>query len=395
MEPLQPAEPGDFEEPELLDSSATPAPTSVRTVVIAVLVAGAVGLVAALGFGGATDRSAPEPSPTPNPTSSPTPSAVSWPSPREPSPTPTRPPVFSSSGFLADLDLVVFARSNRAVYRIDTRARQVTRTPVTGLASSGPVTFLSTTNGVIIRPLDEVGGFGVIDGQPARPLTGLLTNGGEYFPGPSGRVWAITALSPSRYVANLTDAAGSRIYQRVNATGTGAFRADGAGGLFYTDVGGTYQATPSGLRRVTPGLVVAASRDRFLAVECDERYSCRTFVYDRRTDTRRRTASLRLQPGPPATLSPDGRHVALWNWGETSGPALTVVEVTTGRRIAGFPVANTDTFVDPSVIWLPDGRLLWLRNSRLAVFDPRTRETAASSLRLPPLVQLAIRAPAG
>ncbi len=394
MEPLQPAEPGDFEEPELLETSATSGPSSVRTVVIAILVVGAVGLVAALGFGGATDRSAPEPSPTPNPTSSPTPSTISWPSPRAPSPTPTRPPVFSSSGFLADLDVVVFARSDRAVYRIDTRARQVTRTAVAGPASGGPVTFLTTPDGVIIRPQDEVGGVAVIDGQPARPLTGLLTSGDQFLPGATGRLWAITALSPSRFVANLTDSAGSRMYVRVNVTGTGVLEADGAGGLFYTDVGGTYRATPSGLRRVTPGRVVATSRNRFVAVECDERYACLTFVYDRRTDTRRRAASLHLQPGPPATLSPDGRHVALWNWGETSGPTLTVVEIKTGRRIAGLPLGDTD-MLDPSAIWLPDGRLLWLRNSRLAVFDPRTRETAATSLRLPPLVQLTVRAPAG
>lgn len=392
VEPLLPAEPGDFEEPEVLESSPTSAaPSSLRTAVIAIVVAGVVGLVAVLGFGGAAGRSAPEPSPT----FVPTPSAISWPSPRAPSPTPTRPPVFSSSGFLADLDIVVFARSNRAVYRIDTRAGQVTRTRVSELSPSGPVIFLPTSDRVIIRPLDEGAGFALIDGQPARPLTGLLISGGEFFPGVADRVWSITALSPSRYVANLTDPAGSRIYARVNVTGTGTFGADGAGGLFYTDVGGTYQATPSGLRRVTSGRVVATSRNRFLAVECDERYACRTLLYDRRTDTRRRVGGLRLEPGPPGVLSPDGRHLALRNWGESSGPSLSVVEVGTGRQIASFSMEDADISIDPSAIWLPDGRLLWLRNSRLAVFDPRTRQTSASSLRLAPLVQLAVRPPAG
>ncbi len=356
---------------------------------IAVLVAGVVGLVAVLGFGGPTGRSAPEPSPT----LVPTPSAISWPSPRTPSPSPTRPPVFSSSGFLADLDIVVFARSSRAVYRINTRAQQVTRTRISERSSSGPVTFLALPDRVIVRPLDEVGGSAVTDGQSAGPLTGLLASGGEYFPGTADRVWSITALSPSRFVASLTDAAGSRIYTRVNVVGTGSFGADGAGGLFYSDIGGTYQATPSGLRRVTSGRVVATSRDRFLAIECDDRYTCRSFVYDRRTDTRRRVGPLRLNPGPPGTLSPDGRYVVLPNGGEGSVATLTVVEVKTGRQIAGFRLV--DTFVDPSATWLPDGRLLWLRNSRLAVFDPRTRQSVGSSLRLAPLVQLAIRAPAG
>jgi hypothetical protein len=402
VEPLRPGEPNDFDdnfrsgidddaaEPERLDTTLPAVPRStVRRLVLGAIAVGSAALVGATVLGGPSGESASDPGPTPTPT----PSAVSWPSPREASPTPRWPSVFSTGGFLADLDLVVFARTSRSVYRIDTRAKRVTRTRIPGLESSDQLAFLATPDRVILRPHREAGGFDVVDGKPPRALTGILSGGGTYLPGPSGYVWTITDKTAATRVASLTDSAGSRVHSTVTAPVGGEFSTDGTGGLLYSSIGGAYQAKPSGLRRVTTGRVVATSRDRFLTVECDERYTCRTYLLDRRTDVRRRVASLRPDLGPQGLLSPDGRYAALADWGAGSRPQYVVVEVNTARRIAAFSLGSPDVFGDPSAAWLPDGRLLFLRETQVAVFDPRTRRTTTPTVRLPPLVQLALRTP--
>ena len=45
----------------------------------------------------------------------------------------------------------------------------------------------------IIRPLDNVPGYVVPDGRPARPLTGMLARGDLLLPGPSpAEEWAVS-----------------------------------------------------------------------------------------------------------------------------------------------------------------------------------------------------------
>lgn len=423
MDPIRPAEPGDISgdsfgdsggdtaEPERLDSGPPVAvPAAVRRGVLAAVIGGTALILGVALFGESLGRGTSTPGAVESPSPSASATPVNFPSPRQPTPTPTRPPVFSSSGFLADLDVVVFARSNRAVFRIDTAARQVTRTPTEGLDSTGEVSLLALDDRVLIRPWDDVNGFEVVDGRPARRLTGQLAGSGQYLPGPPGRLWTISSMiTGGTMTARLTDATGRRTFAEVEVASSGALHPDGAGGLFYEQIGGTYQAEPSGLRRVTPGKVLATSRNLFLATECDERFACGTFVYDRRTGSRRRTGpadpergSFGTSPdtryqemGPPGTLSPDGRYAALRFWEPTSGPSLVVIDVRSGARLASFSLEDDESFSDPSAIWLPDGRLLWLRESRLAVFDPRTKQTERSTMRMPPLIQIALRPPAG
>lgn len=411
MEPIRRADPGDIGgdngnidgdsdvlgEPERLESAPPVAvPPAVRRVVIGAAVGVAALIMAVVLLGESIGRSAPAPgaveSPTPTPSSTP----VSFPSPQQPTPTPARPAVFGSSGFLADLDLVVYVRSNRALFRIDTKARQVTRTPM-GLDSDEPVSLMALNDRVLVRPWDERGGFVVVDGRPPRRLTGPLAGGGAYYPGPAGRVWTISStVTDGKVTANLTDASGKRVFASIELATSGTIYGDGAGGLFYEEIGGTYQATSSGLRRVTGGRILATSRHVFLATECDDEFACGTYAYDRRTETRRRVGPAQAERSIPGVLSPNGRYVALQLWESTSGPSLGVIEASSGKQIGLFPMGeDSDGFHDASGVWLPDGRLLWLRESRLAVFDPRSKQLARSRLRLPPLIQLAVRQPAG
>ncbi len=146
---------------------------------------------------------------------------------------------------------------------------------------------------------------------------------------------------------------------------------------------------------MTSGKILATSRTAFLATECDRRFACGTYAYDRRTGTRRRVGPAVAEQSFPGALSPDGRHVVLQRWESTAAPTLAVIEVANGKEVASFPLREDGSYSDPSAVWLSDGRLIFLREARLAVFDPRTRQTARTSLRLPGLIQLAVRQPAG
>lgn len=396
MEPIAPGEPGDIGEPERLDIGAEPPIRSrARATVLAAVAGGAVLLVAVTALSGllTPSASAPESDPVPTPTRTPTP--ISWPTPRQPTPTPSRPAVFSSSGFLSDLDVDVFVRSTRAVFRIETQAGRVTRTAVPGLESSGPVWFLAAHDRVLVRPMDAVPGQAVVDGTGARPLTGLLASVGNYLPGPDGRIWVV-AIDGDQSSARLTDAAGSRVWETVRAPGTGGFSADGAGGLFFAAAtGGTYQATSAGLRRVTRGAVLATSRDRYLSLECDDRFACEHVLHDRRTGGRERVGRASGAQQSTGVLSADGRYAALVSWRENAGPTLEVIELAGGQQLLSVELDEAEWGGEMPAAWLPDGRLLGLRDTRLFVFDPRSGQTTRSSIRLPPLRQLALRLPAG
>ncbi len=405
MEPLRPAEPGDFGDPERPDGDperleagpSRPTASRARTIVLATAVIATGILVAGTALSGVTGSGGPQPVSvqSPTPTASRTP--INWPAPRRPTPTP-QPPEFGSSGFLADLDVVVYARSRRAVYRIDTAAEKVTRTPMEQLGSTGPVAFLPLPDRVLVRPLDEVAGFQVVDGEPATQLGGLLAHGGMYLPGPKDRIWVIDTPENGRSRARLTDRSGRRVYATIRSPGFGSFSADGAGGLFYTDIGGVYRASASGLRRVTSGSILATGPKQFLTLECDETFACGIFGYQHgagASEPPRRVGPAELTQGASGELSPDGRYAAVVVWIDDDGPVLVVHDVRAGRRINAWLITDDDGFGAPPLAWLPDGRLLSLRNGRLSVFDPRTNESASTTLRLPPLLQVALRPPAG
>jgi hypothetical protein len=64
------------------------------------------------------------------------------------------------------------------VVRIQLRAGRITRTAIPALQSTGPIYLVVGPDRAVIRPLDFVTGYVVPDGQPARPLSGALGNGG-------------------------------------------------------------------------------------------------------------------------------------------------------------------------------------------------------------------------
>jgi hypothetical protein len=330
------------------------------------------------------------------PESAPTPSALRLPTraPTTSSPTPpTGPVVVRRSGPLVqglEVDWELFARTDDTVYRIDVRTGRVTATRHESLGTSGPVTFVADGHGVVLRPMDEGTGVAVPDGRPARPLQGLLASGGYTLPGPPGTVWVDSRPSTmgGTTAMRLVRFDGTATRESV-AVDSGYFSSDGAGGLLISDVGGVWEARPDGLRRVTPGGVMATGRRHYLVVDCDERHSCHSSLYDRKNRTQRRLAIPYPGGWYDGALSPDGRYVAFTRFeGDDQRATLEVFDLRTSRTLV------RTTGPDPGVsqtdrLWSPDGR--WLAgvvDGRLALIDLRTGRRTTPSLPLSSLVQL-------
>ncbi|HEX8767825.1 MAG TPA: hypothetical protein VF714_05610, partial [Jatrophihabitans sp.] len=76
-----------------------------------------------------------------------------------------------------------------AVVRIQPDTGRIIRTALPDVRSGGPVYLLTGPDRVIVRPLDDVPAYAVLDGQPAQELP-PLNQGGPVFPGPkSGQMW--------------------------------------------------------------------------------------------------------------------------------------------------------------------------------------------------------------
>lgn len=234
-------------------------------------------------------------------------------------------------------------------------------------------------------------GFVVIDGQPARPLTGALAaDGSTAQPGPRGRIWIMTFPENGRATATLTDFTGRRVSSTLRIRGSGWFSSDGAGGLLFSGVGGTYRATPGGLRRLTSGGVIATGPRHYLTIECDARHVCGSYLYGRESSEKRRVASVYTNDVGNGHLSRDGRYAAWVRWGD-SGSTLRVTDLRTNRTLGSFPLGGESPTEEGLMVWLPDGRLLGVSEGRLFVFDPRRSRTVRPNLRLPPLIQVALR----
>jgi hypothetical protein len=100
----------------------------------------------------------------------------------------------------------LYGRGPGALVRIEPARGLITRTTVPGLLSSGLVSFVIGADAVIIRPIDRVPGYLVVDGRSSRPIVLAPGSGGPVFPGPSpSQVWMQTGddTSPTLTLSEL------------------------------------------------------------------------------------------------------------------------------------------------------------------------------------------------
>jgi len=313
---------------------------------------------------------------TPAPPSSPSRSAIQFGStspPVEPSPSPVRPVVVNLGrqllGVTAGWELYV--RRADEVVRIQLALGRVTRTPVPTLASGSAVTFVAVSGGVVVRPWDNVPGYFVRDGEPARPVDAAS---GQVFPGPvPDELWAMDADGRALSSIGLDGGLTGRSIRLPAADQWWPVAADGAGSVIVRGIGGDYVARPDGLHRISTGNVVAVGRTGWLAVECDARARCATVAIDRRTGARRHLGVAPVGSRSDGLIAPDGSFAVVYAFNRSS-VAIHLVDLASGADHRLDVALSPDVPVAGTLAWSPDSRWLFaISGGQVVAIDLRTR----------------------
>jgi hypothetical protein len=301
-------------------------------------------------------------------------------------------------------DWELFARGYNYLVRIQLASGKVTRTVVPPLESNNPVvSFLVGPHEVVVRSYDEVPGYVVHDGDPARLLSGVLANyAGPLLPGPDdSQAWALVG-GPGYQRLSLVGLNGKVTGTSIRLPPGGPQAAtaipDGRGyAMILTSANRIYDAGPTWDRRV-PSTVIATGPTAWLSLSCHRR--CRNVV----TDTT--SGALRTLPGPGLTesafawptlgvIAPDGSVAAVPAFEASPsgvGVVLDLVNLRTGT------CTEADVAMDPvpayqGMVWSPDSRWLFVVASggRLEAVNPSTGRATALGMPLPPVSQVAVR----
>jgi hypothetical protein len=289
----------------------------------------------------------------------------------------------------------LFGLDGSGVVAVQLSRGHIIRTTVPPLRSDGPVFFVAARGETIIRPLDNVPGYVVPDGQPAQRLTGLLARGGTLLPGPTlTEQWfgstSLALLGPGGQQVNAHLAAVARAWASPWVI------ADGAGGVLLLDFFSQveeYDARP-GLLRHLGAQLVAVGPTTWLGMNCASG-PCQDVAISAVT------GASRPLPGPPVTLTPwsstlgavapDGRTAAVIVPGGDEPGTLELVSLITGSQMrVAVPVNGARS---SQLAWAPDSRWLFVvtANGRLDVVNPRTGRAQDLGLGLSGISQIAIR----
>ena len=311
----------------------------------------------------------------------------------------------------------LFARGPNELLRIQLAQGKITQTYVPPLETASPdVAFVIGAHEAVIRPSDLVPGYVVPDGGQARPLTGVLSDGGPLVPGPVGSQAAwVASGSPTSPGLSLITLTGHRSGPSIRFQSGGpqvpaTAISDGRGDVLVTDNNdfAVYDSGP-GWDRPVPGTVIAIGPTEWLVDACDPLgLHCRDEVVGASS------GSQRALPGaPPAgpyyyfdwpptgVISPDGSTAALAESGRNERLTVHLVDLRTGAtRDLNVPVGMSggDLNVggnanENSMVWSPDGRWLFVAatGGKLVVVDTRTGRVEGLGVRLPAVDQVAIR----
>jgi hypothetical protein len=288
----------------------------------------------------------------------------------------------------------LFGRGDGVLVRIQPAAGRITRTTIPGLLSSGPVFVIAGSDRVLIRPLDNVTGYLVADGKPARQLPPLL-NTGPLLPGPApNQIW-LQPTDDHEPVMALATLDGVRLASSIRIPqDSSAFDAtpDGAGYLLFSGIGGVYDARPDGLRRISTGVLLAVGPTGWLVVECDEQYRCQTVLIGRLDGSRRVVNAGTVSRNQVGVISPDGSTAAMLSPGSTGSNGLYLLDLASGKR-RDVQVSVSQESFDAGMSFSPDSSLLFAvaADGKLAAINRRTGAVDSLGAPLPFLRQLVLR----
>jgi hypothetical protein len=297
----------------------------------------------------------------------------------------------------------LFALQQRALVRLQFASGRITRTTLPPPEGDGIVSVIPDPAAVLIRPLDDVPGYLVPDGQPARQLTGFLARGALLLPGPSrAEVWDIGATGP----ISLVGANGKQRVAHLTAEPTRfppqSAMADGRGNvLIFDDSGELYDAGP-GLLRPVGALVVAVGPRYWLGQTCGQGPGCHDVVISAATGASRPLPGAPLAvinlpwPEQAGAVSPDGATAAVIAQGRNEAAVLDLVDLGSGA-VTPVAVPVTAAASSQTIAWSPDSRWLFVVTARgtLAAVNVSTGQVHDLALGLSGLSQIVIRPASG
>jgi hypothetical protein len=375
---------------DVVEFGATGRPPTRRRWILPTVLAAVVAM-AALAYTRGDGHPAAQPSPTAEPTTASPPAE-----PTTGAATPTAAEVTQLGaplfGITASWEL--FGRTGVEVVRIEPASGRITRTPVPSIGSDGPVTFVTTPNGVLVRPLDSVPGYLVRDGQPATLLKGLLTTNGPVLPGPTPSTFWLPRTSPTGDTVIVVDANGSATGASVRLPSgiDGYLRPDGSGNLLLLGTGGVYALGLAGIHRISTGRLLATGQNQLLTFDCDDVAACTLVVTTKATGARR---SLGAPPVTPAystgAISPNGRTAAVL-MSNSDMASVHLLDMATGTLQMLDIQVQQDYDDQATMVWSPDSRWLFIaaQGGTLHAIEAATGKDHQDP-RLPTVFQLAIR----
>jgi hypothetical protein len=288
-----------------------------------------------------------------------------------------------------------------SVVTIQFAERRIIQTALPPPEGSGPVSFIVGPSSAIVRPLDDVPGYLVPEGQPAQPLTGILARGALLLPGPHpGQEWD-TASRPNSLV--LVGADGRPTKTRITLPNASwpseAAMSDGRGDVLVASdsTGRQYDAGPHWLRPVGI-LLTAVGPSRWLGMTCVAG-NCRNVVLNPVTGSQRKLPGppvrLRTWPWPafPGSVAPDGLTAAVVTDSGSQQVALQQINLVSGA-IRPIAVPVDENASSQTMAWSPDSKWLFVLSSsgKLVAVNMRTGKVQSLAIPLPQLSQLTIRA---
>jgi len=287
-------------------------------------------------------------------------------------------------------DWELIGRGPGQLVRIELAAGRLTRTSVPSIESSGPVSLIVEPDRVVVRPLDYVPGYQVVDGDFSSALPPALRHGGLALPGPrAGTVWALRSPGSAMRLVQIDGGlTGTTVRLPADSWAT----SDGAGYILASTPNAVWWARPHRLTRISAGSLQAVGPTGWMVREC-RLGRCQSVAIDRRSGERSSLPGPALPAGVPVgVIAPDGSTAALFHLAFSDTASLTLLDLHSGdRREVDVPVSATS--FDSTVAWSPDSRWLFVSDAHrgLVVVDAENGDISDLGVSLPPIDQLAVR----
>ena len=297
------------------------------------------------------------------------------------------------------LSVVAVTYSGGDLLDVDIDGRVAQRTELPAKVHSGPLVLAAAGDWTWVRWTDESSGGSIVRaGQaataPAYPLATSSPFGA--FPGPGGNVWLVQADGGPLASVDLVTIDGLATGTSIRLNGLLPAAGDDEGAVLAQGLGGVYRLSTDGVRRITPGRLVAFGPVTYIVDECDDHHRCVTSVIDRATGARRAlgpTTLVQAGGSPYGTTSPDGAW-AISPVRDGDSARLMLIDLSNGQStsIDEYGTSSADNFwLTPVAAWSGDSRYVVYvdRDHHLAVYDRVEQRTSALHPALPSVDRVA------